>query len=478
MRLTENDKQQLHELGISNEEFFRQLNLFDKPDFYLQLDKPATVNNGIFIFNTTEQKKFVDIFNSATKNLSVAKFVPSSGAATRMFRDLFAFLENGYTNQAIDNFFRNIKKYPFWPKLAMLLPANRVDLVRKILTPEGLNYGYSPKAFIDFFLKNEKSYTPFYCHLAEAADYAYNKEGSVNVHFTFSENYLEHAEQKLLNYIIELEDIYAVEYAVTLSEQRSYTNTIAVDENNEPFRDEKGFLLFRPGGHGSLIHNLAETEADLVFIRNIDNVLPPYANSEIIFYEKFLGGIMCVFKNDIHDALNNYNDNMFIEQCKRVSEKWNLKITATDKKAWYEKLNRPIRVCGMVKNQGQPGGGPFWVLDKKGNCSLQIVESSQIEPESYSEKIFKSSTHFNPVDMVCSFKNHKAEFFNLEKFIDDGAVFISEKSYKGKMLKALERPGLWNGAMAGWNSVFVEIPSSVFNPVKTVFDLENNSVKY
>ena len=434
MRLTENDKQQLQDLGIRTEELFRQLSLFDKPDFYLHLQKPATANDGIFVFNKEEQSVFADNFKVESKNFSVAKFVPSSGAATRMFRDLFAFLDNGYTNNNIENFFRNIKSYPFWPKLAMLLPSNRVDLIRKLLTPEGLNYGYSPKAFIDFFLNDEKSFTPLYCHLAEAADYAYNKENSVQVHFTFSENHIEPAEKKIWNYLIELEDVYAVEYAVKLSEQHGYTNTIAVDENNEPFRDEKGFLLFRPGGHGSLIHNLAETEADFVFIRNIDNVLPPYANSQVVFNEKFLGGVMLQLQTDIYNALNNFNNDNFTVLAEDVAKKWQLNIYAHNKTDWYNHLNRPLRVCGMVKNEGQPGGGPFWVLDKNGNNSLQIIESSQIESESHSEKIFKSSTHFNPVDIVCCYKNHLGEYFDLEKFINHNAVFISEKSHKGKML--------------------------------------------
>jgi hypothetical protein len=471
MRLTENDKQQLENLGITTDEFFRQLSLFDRPDFYLQLDRNATVNDGIFVFDKAEQLRFADIFKSSAANFSIAKFVPSSGAATRMFRDLFAFLENGYTNNHIENFFKQIKNYPFWPRLAMLLPSNRVDLVRKILTPEGLNYGYLPKAFIDFFLKDNIAYTPLYCHLAEAADYAYNKEGSVNLHFTFSENYLESAEKKLWNYLPQLEDTYAVEYEVKLSEQHSYTHTIAVDENNQPFRDERGFLIFRPGGHGSLIHNLSETEADFVFIRNIDNVLPPYNNSEVVFNEKFLGGVMLQFQQDIYHALNNYNTDEFVSLAQAVSKKWQLNICANNKDEWYNYLNRPMRVCGMVKNQGQPGGGPFWVMDKSGNCTLQIVESSQIESDSASENILRSSSYFNPVDLVCCFKNHKGEYFDLTQYIDNNAVFISEKSYKGKVLKALERPGLWNGAMAYWNSVFVEIPSSVFNPVKTVFDL-------
>ena len=442
-----------------------------------------------------------EVAEDAYKNTDkiIVKFVPASGAASRMFKNLFEFLSAEYdkpTTKFEQAFFDGIKDFAFYDDLnvacqrtagkdipGLMEEGNYKAVVAALLETAGLNYGALPKGLLKFHKYPEGSRTPLEEHLAEGALYARNAAGNVNVHFTVSKEHLPYFKQLVSEKQSDYEKKFNVKYSVSFSEQKPSTDTIAADMQNEPFRDN-GKLVFRPGGHGALIENLNDIDADVIFIKNIDNVVPDKIKDSTVLFKKIIGGVLISLQQQIDKyvellesgkyTMDNVREIITFVQQKLFIRNPETKIFEDSDLVVYllKKLRRPIRVCGMVKNVGEPGGGPFLAYNRDGSYSLQILESSQIDlknPES--KAMFEASTHFNPVDLVCAVKNRKGEKYNLPDFVDKNTGFISLKSKNGKELKALELPGLWNGAMSDWNTVFVEVPISTFNPVKTVNDL-------
>ena len=497
--LTAEDKVLLAEKGISEEQIAAQLQTFEKGFPFLRLKAAASVGNGILSPSEEARKHYVaawDAYKQSGKK--ICKFVPASGAASRMFKNMFEFLDAPYDVPATDfekAFFAGIHKFAFFEALdaacvknngcgvdALVAAGNYKEVVACMLQPKGLNYGQLPKGLLLFHKYAEGARTPLEEHLVEAALYASSK-GEAEVHFTVS---AEHealfkalVEEKLPAY----EKAYGVKLHVTFSVQKPSTDTLAATMENEPFRVD-GKLLFRPGGHGALIENLNDLQADVLFVKNIDNVVPDRLKEETVVYKQVLAGILVTLQQKVFGYLEklesgNYGHADLEEIIRFVQQdlfcrKEDVKDLEDADLVLYlrRKLNRPMRVCGVVKNVGEPGGGPFLAYNSDGTVSLQILESSQIDknnPEYVA--MFKNGTHFNPVDLVCAVKDYKGNKFNLSDYVDKATGFISYKSKNGKELKALELPGLWNGAMSDWNTVFVEVPLGTFNPVKTVNDL-------
>ena len=505
--LTEADIEQMSALGISGDALEIQLDNFRKKFPSIHLHSAATVENGgVLCVSDKDKQRLADLFDEKRKTLSVLKFVPASGAASRMFKDLAEFSsvyigvcynwEKEFPTVKI--FMDNLHEFAFYDDLVEAMGNNGLDIkdylqrhdyatiVNYLLGKNFMGYGSRPKALIKFHKYDGTAYPALIEHFTEGRRYARNADGSVNLHFTVAPEYREEFE----HVIVQLKPLYKdVDVNVVLSEQKHYTDTIAVDEYNQPLRDDDGQLIFRPGGHGALLENLNECDADLVFIKNIDNVIPdnPFKNSpapEPVLWKKVLGGILLSLQEKTFDYLKVLDDNPsdavidevadFASQSLKISLSKNFHdFDKKQKTEWlHSKLNRPMRVCGMVLNQGEPGGGPFWVEDSDGDISLQIVETNQINHKDPSqEAILQSSTHFNPVDLVCGLRNYKGQPFNLLKYRDPQTGFITHKSQGAKTLKSQELPGLWNGSMAYWTTVFVEVPLCTFNPVKTVNDL-------
>lgn len=488
---TKEDIKRMETRGIRPEAVERQLESFKKGFPFLQLDRPATIGDGIIRLDEREADEWAMYYDSEAPSMTVEKFVPASGAATRMFKDLFSFLEESPDTSlsllyekypSVKEVVERISDFAFFPRIKQLFPGcNQITstrdarkLISLIISEQGLDYGNLPKGLLDFHSYTDGARTSFGEHLAEAALYAKRDSGMAHVHFTVTP---EHKPlfRKLLDQIRPLfEKRYKVKYDVSFSEQSPSTDTIAADMNNEPFRDKNGELVFRPAGHGALLHNLNRIESEIVFIKNIDNVVPESINRETIRYKKAIGGILINNVNAINEFLYRLDDEKnpasVIEEIREFYRQ-NFFFDIPENYSVEEIrniLDRPVRVCGMVKNQGEPGGGPFWVKQANGAPSLQIVESSQVEKNN---AVFRQSTHFNPVDLVCFIYNYKGEKFQLNDFADPDTGFISIKSKDGRDLKAMELPGLWNGAMANWNTVFVEVPLITFNPVKTINDL-------
>lgn len=476
MKLTVADLNSIRSRGINPDEIERQLQLFTSGIKPIQLIRPAVPDDGIRVLDELQEKRYAALFDEKAKTLDVVKFVPASGAATRMFKDLYEFAETGQINAGSEIFFSHLQDFAFYEKLIQQFGhgRSREELVRFLLGKEGFRFGELPKGLLPFHRYNSGSITPVESHIYEATGYSDLADGTLSVHFTMSPEHLHEAEQLIWKTVFELEDQQGIESFIQLSEQDASTDTIAVDENNEPLRDAEGRLVFRPGGHGSLLKNLAETDADLIFVRNIDNILPPDANAQNVFYKKVLGGILLELQRKVFDAIEQIekNDGAIQQAINFIHSEFGLLFPdQSTKDELMRFLSRPIRVCGMVKNEGEPGGGPFWVRDAEGRTGLQIVESVQVSKDPEQQKILQSATHFNPVDLVCGIKNRFGVKYDLQKFKDPSTSFIVHKSLEGKTIKALEHPGLWNGSMANWLTVFVEIPVSTFNPVKTITDL-------
>ncbi len=498
--LTENDKKLLKSKGISEEQLMAQLNRFKTGFPYLNVIKSATVGEGILRIPTekiADLKKSWDEYRA--EDVSIVKFVPASGAASRMFKKLFEFFNSSDAEpQDADtkHFFADIQNFAFYEKLndvcqknegksiSDLLSAKQYkSILDNLLNEKGLNYGFLPKALLLFHKNSDEIRTAMEEHFVEGALYAKNQDGSVNLHFTVSPEHRKHFEELLAQKEAYYNKKFGMKLNVSFSEQKSSTDTIAATENNEPFY-ENGNLFFRPGGHGALIENLNEIDADVIFIKNIDNVVPDKLKDVVVDYKIVLAGTLVDLQEKIFAYLQKLDDCDFSDaELKEilafVENDLNVKNDAARNYETpelidylYSKLNRPIRVCGIVKNEGDAGGGPFFTENEDGTVSLQILESSQIDMNNpKAKKMLESSTHFNPVDLVCSVKNYQGEKFDLTEYIDENTGFISSKSKSGKTLKALELPGLWNGSMSDWNTVFVEVPFATFNPVKSVTDL-------
>lgn len=498
--LSEKDLRQISLRGITEEQLDGQLKSISEGFPYLRLKSAASVDNGISEFSDWERAAFVSRWNSyKSEGHDILKFVPASGAASRMFKNLFAFLSAPYDKPETDfekKFFDDIKKFAFADELSAVCLKNKgkdIDgliaegdyksVVSNLLNPEGLNYGQLPKGLLLFHSYPDGARTPMEEHLVEAALYA-KSNGEANVHFTVSHDHLELFKAYVAKKVDKYEKKYSVKYNISFSEQKPSTDTIAANPDNTPFRNDDGSLLFRPGGHGALIENLGELDADVVFIKNIDNVVPDRLKGDTVEYKQIIAGVLVTMQQRAFDYLQlldtgKYSHDQLEEIIRFVQKdlfcrKDDIKHLEDAELVIYlrKKLNRPMRVCGVVRNVGEPGGGPFVAYNQDGTTSLQILESSQIDTSNAEYvKMFEQGTHFNPVDLVCALKNYKGEKFNLKQFVDPRTGFISNKSKGGKELKALELPGLWNGAMSDWSTIFVEVPLSTFNPVKTVNDL-------
>lgn len=478
---------QIEGQGITPKEVEMQLKNFERGFPSLELVEAATPANGIKILSEDEEERYVSIFeNALSSSLVTLKFVPASGAASRMFKDLYQYIETGIETPFIKTFIEKIDKFAFYKQLKTLTPDdNPQTLVKTLLSEQGLNYGNLPKGLLAFHKYNGKTRTPFEEHLVEAAAYCAGSKGTARVHFTISPEHKKGFEKLIKEVVPEYQKRFGIKFEISFSVQHKNTDTIAADTNNKPFTDDNGDLVFRPGGHGALIQNLNELEADIIFIKNIDNVVPDKLKHYNNRYKKALAGLLVSVRNKTFEYLDKLSkpdseaDSNLLKNVESfVSKELNVHHQITFKndleKVVFLKsiLNRPLRICGMVKNQGEPGGGPFLVKNDDGTITLQIVEKAQIDiNNSQQTELLESSTHFNPVDIICCTKDYKGEKFDLTKFIDHNAGFISLKSKDGKEMKALELPGLWNGAMSKWNTVFVEVPIETFNPVKTVNDL-------
>lgn len=500
MALSKQDISQIEARGISEDQVLDQLKQIEKGFPFLKLEAAASIDKGIVAPGKDEQDKYVNIWNDyKSEGHKIVKFVPASGAASRMFKNMFAFLSAEYTVPTTDfekEFFDNIKDFAFYNELDDKCKANDgnsitnlieegkyKNIVANMLNENGLNYGNLPKGLLLFHNYEDGPRTPMEEHLVEAALYASSK-GKANVHFTVSHSHLDLFKAKVAEKSTKFSEKFGVTYNISFSEQKPSTDTIATNPDNTPFRNEDGSLLFRPGGHGALIENLNEIDADIVFVKNIDNVVPDRLKGETVKYKQILAGILVDLQNKVFDYLRlldsgKYSNTKLEEIIRFVQRdlccrKQDIKELEDAELVIYlrKKLNRPMRACGVVKNVGEPGGGPFLTYNPDGTVSLQILESCQIDTNNaeYMD-MFKNGTHFNPVDLVCAIKDYKGNDFNLPEYVDKNTGFISSKSKNGKELKALELPGLWNGAMSDWNTVFVEVPLETFNPVKTVNDL-------
>jgi hypothetical protein len=496
---TSSDLKQLQTLGISQSEAERQVENFKKGFPFLKVLNPATPPKGIL----QPDKKRLDDLVAAFDNFegTLLKFTPASGAASRMFKSLFEAEEilakggqldfDSKAMKPVKELFDELPKFAFYEELKNLLTKQNVDIkmitektylpvLQTLLGKNGMNYGALPKGLLKFHRYEDGVRTAMEEHLVEAALYAKDKSGTAQLHFTVSPEHRALFEKLVGNVQPAYEKKYGVRYKISFSEQKKSTDTLAVDANNEPFRNADGSMLFRPGGHGALIENLNEQHADVVFVKNIDNVAPDAYKAETVRYKKVLAGLLLELRSKIFGyaaAIENNPSDALLNEIQQFFENELSFVFPTgweNRKAEYlrSKLNRPIRVCGMVKNVGEPGGGPFVAVNPDSSASLQIAESSQLNlNDAAARAAFDSATHFNPVDLVCSFVDRKGQKYDLRKFRDPATGFISVKSKDGRELKAQELPGLWNGAMSDWTTVFVEVPLITFSPVKTVNDL-------
>ncbi len=500
MKLTKEDLKQISQKGMSEKQVEQQLQQFETGFPFLKLEAAAAVGKGIMAPDKTAQKRYIEAWEAYKQaGHRVVKFVPASGAASRMFKDIFAFADAPYDVPTTDfekQFFDNIQKFAFHDALdaackkntgktiSQLLSEGQYKAVaRQMLESEGLNYGKLPKGMLLFHSYPEGARTPMEEHLVEAALYAATS-GEAHVHFTVSHEHMDYFKQRVAEKADGFAKTYDVRYDISFSEQKPSTDTIAANPDGTPFRQQDGTLLFRPGGHGALIENLNEIEADIIFVKNIDNVVPDRLKDETVQWKQVIAGVLVTLQQRAFDYLRLLDTGCYshaqIEEIIRFVQqdlccrKKDIKELEDADLVMYlrRKLHRPMRVCGVVKNVGEPGGGPFLTYNADGTVSLQILESSQIDKTNtaYME-MFTQGTHFNPVDLVCAVKDYQGKPFHLPDFVDPATGFISQKSKDGKPLQALELPGLWNGAMSDWNTVFVEVPLGTFNPVKTVNDL-------
>lgn len=506
---TENDIQQIKNKGITLEQVNAQVSRIKNGMSYSNLIAAATIGEGIEKYNDAETQALIEFYHSKQESLNIIKFVPASGAASRMFKFLFQFLNNfdaakesidDYIERTNDNliktFISNLEKFPFYEPVLSKLKENQpnfdslsedemyIEFVKAMLNEEALNYSFFPKGLLPFHKYEDGALTAFQEHLFESTLYA-SSNGNANLHFTVSEKHHKYFNDELANFKSALEEKTDTTFNISFSYQKEATEVLALKTDNTIYRNDDDSILFRPAGHGALLENLNDLNNDIVFIKNIDNIVVAEMNIEVSEYKELLAGVLLKVQEQAFKYLNQLdNKSLSKDDLKAMvdfaSNKMNLvfdanfeSLNSNEKIAYLkDKFNRPIRVCGMVKNEGEPGGGPFWVKDENGNTSLQIVEFAQIDiDDKVHSDIVKNATHFNPTDLVCGVKNYKGEKFNLMEFVDSEAAFITMKTQNGIDIQALELPGLWNGSMAYWNSIFVEVPLDTFNPVKTVNDL-------
>ena len=510
--LSHADLKQIEARGMTREKVISQMERFKRGFAYSKLKRACTVGDGIGVLDKADLNRLGDAFSKAALAGRVMKFVPASGAATRMFKSLLSFHDHydqmdgkasgaeaeshDHDHRAFLDFIAGIKKFAFYDDLRSAMSRDGLDaegliskgeykpILEYLLYSKGLNLAHLPKGLIKFHAYQKASRTPFEEHLVEASGYAKDRNHVARVHFTVSPEH-EASIREHLERVRSLYEKSGIRLEIGFSLQKPSTDTLAVDLENRPFRGDDGRLVFRPGGHGALLENLNELEADLVFIKNIDNVLPDRLKQETYVYKRALGGYLLALQKRMFGYLdrlsNGEAEDRYIEE---VMEFMRYELSARLPEGMEQRsredimgyltsrLNRPLRVCGMVRNEGEPGGGPFWVEHPDKSTSVQIVESSQVDMKSVEQRrVWESSTHFNPVDLVCGVRDYRGKPFDLMTFVDPSTGFISVKSREGKTLKALELPGLWNGSMAYWNTVFVEVPLITFNPVKTVLDL-------
>lgn len=469
---TPKDISQIEARGLSVEAVEKQIDNFKAGFPSLPVVRAASVGDGICRLSDEERNEAVAHYEEGSKNLKVVKFVPASGAATRMFKELFEYVNDDKRTEGIDRLIVNLEKFAFFPELAKYLKPQIEDkeVVRNIII-DGLGYGSKPKGLVTFHAYKQGGRKPVEEHLVEAALYARSGERAA-IHFTVSPEHQAGFEELLRERQGHYEEMFGIKYDVSFSIQSPATDTIAVNPDNTPFRNDDGSLLFRPAGHGALIANLDKLNADIVFVKNIDNVTTDERKEDTVEYKKALAGELLRLQAKIFDILRGYErgEDRDAEALALLSDELCCRLPeGASRELIIESLDRPIRVCGMVKNEGEPGGGPFWVRDNKGREQLQIAESSQISKDDM--HLMKEATHFNPVDLVCGVMRYDGTKYDLTKYTDPQTGFISSKSAGGRELRAQELPGLWNGAMANWNTLFVEVPISTFSPVKVVQDL-------
>lgn len=505
----DSDLKQIRSQGLDIEILQRQIENFRKGFPFARLDRAATSGDGIITFAEDQITELVNYYDNYSSGFSIMKFVPASGAASRMFQALFSYLEKTTTPEkeieefekdkgfnSVYHFIIHLKEFAFYDDLVACFPdkekeieehlkgGNFSKIISHLLTDAGLNYGKLPKGLLRFHRYPENSRFSFEEHLVEAIRYGKSKNNRASIHFTVSPEHLDLFKEKVAQVSPLYEKMSGVVLDCSFSVQKPSTDTIAVDPDNQPFREDDGSLLFRPGGHGALIENLNDLDAAIVFIKNIDNIVPDRLKGDTIKYKKAIGGLLIKLQTSVFAFLEELENGCSTDRCNEIAEFAETQLSISlpvnfrnlepveRRELLIHYLDRPIRICGMVKNEGEPGGGPFWVRNSKGNVSLQIVESSQVNMRDPKQvEIMKTATHFNPVDLVCGIRNYRGERFNLLEYIDPETGFISEKSKNGRRLKAQELPGLWNGAMADWITLFVEVPIITFNPVKTVNDL-------
>lgn len=500
---TDPDRQQLADRGIPLDEAQRQMELLRHPPRPTRVLRPCSPGDGILALDEAGQEAALASWQEAAAAGRVGKLVPASGAASRMFKALLAALE-GESNADADTFFAELHRFPFLDDLAAALGSRGLDLgqlredgreddcqaiLRALLTPEGLGYAELPKALIPFHrYPNGEVRTPFEEHLVDATFSARDRDGLCRLHFTVPPEDAERFRDLLDSAVPDLERRYGVRFAVGFSFQSPATDTLAADPEGNPFRQDDGTLLFRPGGHGALLANLhdaARQGADLVLIRNIDNVLPEPRKARTERWRQILAGHLAGVQKEVHGLLERLAsgapDARLIEEARSFTTgqlhaplPGNFETAGPTEKARLlrDRLDRPLRVCGIIRNLGEPGGGPFWVESADGQVSLQIVETAQIARDDPDQQArLAASTHFNPTDLACALLDRLGRPYDLPRYVDPNTVFLAAKSHEGRPLTALERPGLWNGSMAGWNTVFLEIADETFAPVKTVLDL-------
>jgi hypothetical protein len=502
------DLQQIEKRGSELPVILQQIEKFKKGFPFAVLLRPAIIGDGIKQLSNDEIDGLVNYYTCHSESFDIIKFVPASGAASRMFQNLYNFLDQPVNSEmnaellqkdisfnSVYNFITRIKDFAFYDDLKIVLSKHGFDLNDKLnqsetlvvidflLNEKGLGYGKLPKGLLKFHRYQDRGRMAFEEHIVEAANYGISANKVASVHFTVSPEHLDRFRTEVKKVQQLYENLFGINLKISFSIQKSSTDTIAVDMDNNPFRND-GELVFRPGGHGALIENLNDLVGDVVFIKNIDNVVPDRLKAPTTQFKKAIGGLLLKLQAETFSYLKELENATSNERCNQIAEfsknelninipnEFNGLVPEKKREFLLHYLNRPIRVCGMVKNEGEPGGGPFWVKNSKGEISLQIVESSQVDNNNPEQSgILKSSTHFNPVDLVCGLKDYNGKPFDLHKFIDPETGFISIKSKDGKNLKAQELPGLWNGAMADWITLFVEVPIITFNPVKTVNDL-------